>query len=224
MPVSRWPRYGSNTFSTCSWPPTSRRAVVDHLGGQPGDVVAQQAHRLADQVAHRLVLGPPVERADTGSGVKLASSTFDASATCISAVRLPSSAARSRYAPMTSRTAAGGSAAASSCSARGVVGGHGVFAMAGQHALEETAQLLARVRPGGPLVGDVRLQHRERARLRAVAPVFDRADDRGRQPGRARVQEAAELQLRADAFLQPAEHLEQVLDRRSGPRPPRVAR
>ena len=39
--------------------------------------------------------------------MKPASSMFDASARCISAVRCPSSAARSRYAPMTSRTAGG---------------------------------------------------------------------------------------------------------------------
>ena len=59
--------------------------------------------------------------------------------------------------------------AASSASARGAASGARVLAVAGQHAFEEAAQLLARVHPGGPLVGDVGLQHRQRARLGAQA-------------------------------------------------------
>src|SRR4029077_7375835 len=93
--------------------------------------------------------------------------------------------------------------------ARGRARAH-VLAIARQHALEEAAQLAAGVFPGGAFVGDIGLEHRDRARLGAVAAVLDRADDGGRETGRASVQEAAQLELRADALLEAAELLEQV--------------
>ena len=108
--------------------------------------------------------------------------------------------------------------------ARAAPCGRRVLAVAGQHALEEAAQLLARVRPGRPLVGDVRLQHRQRARLAAArAGIRSRPRSCGARPGARAFRKRPISSSGLDALLQAAEHLQQVACRRSGSRPRRAA-
>ncbi len=106
--------------------------------------------------------------------------------------------------------------------------GRRILTVAGERPLEVAAQLLARVRPGGPLVGHEGLQHRQRAGLGAAPPVVDRADDGRGEAGGARVEETRDLQLGADPPFDPAEHLQEVAiavaDRRGGVRRADVGR
>jgi hypothetical protein len=148
MPVRRWPRYGSNTFSTLVLAADKPARRVRHLGGQSRDVVAQQAHCLTDQVAHRLVLGPPIERA-----VRLGREVG-----VIAVRRQRDVHVRRALAEQRREIEVGADDVAHGSGRfrrRQLVQRarrrrrHGVFAMSGEHALEEPAQLLARVRPRG---------------------------------------------------------------------------